>query len=56
MQYQQNLSAAKFIVVVLKAPNNSLIALKPLMPEVRDRLDRLKPGDVVHFGSSGTKL
>jgi hypothetical protein len=47
LQYQQNLSAYTLAIVVLKARRSTYPMLKPLMPEVLERLETVKPGEVV---------
>ena len=51
IEYQQNLSTLPLAVVVLIARNNTYEALRPLMPEVLERLDRLDPRTLVKVGS-----
>ncbi len=43
---QQNLAKLKVALVVLKASNNRLATLQPLMPQVIAVLDGLQPGDI----------
>ncbi|NWG31862.1 MAG: DUF5615 family PIN-like protein [Rhodocyclaceae bacterium] len=43
LQYQQNLAALPLAVVVLKAPDNRLATLLPLVPKVLAVLDDLRP-------------
>jgi hypothetical protein len=50
LQYQQNLSAYALAVVVLKAWRSTYPMLKPLMPELLERLETIKPGEVVVVG------
>ena len=47
LQHQQNLGAYSTAVVVLKAWRNTYPMLKPLMPELLERLETIKPGEVV---------
>jgi len=51
LEYQQNLSNAQISIIVLKAFNNKLESLAPLMPAVRAMLNDLKPGEIAKFGS-----
>ena len=51
IEYQQNLSALPLAVVVLTARSNTYGALRPLMPEVLERLNRLEPRTLVRVGS-----
>jgi hypothetical protein len=50
LQYQQNLSAYALAIVVLKARRSTYPVLKPLMPELLQRLETVKPGEVVVVG------
>ena len=50
LEYQQNLSQSQIAIVVLKAFNNKLESLLPLMSAVRARLADLKPGEIARFG------
>ncbi len=52
LEYQQNLSKAQIAVVVLKAVNNKLETLLPLLPAVREKLADLKAGEIVRFGAT----
>jgi hypothetical protein len=47
LQYQQNLHSLKLAFVVLKALNNKIEMLQPLMPEVQAALQTIRPGDLV---------
>lgn len=44
---QQNLANLKIAVVVLKAHNNRIATLEPLMPKVIAALGALQPGDIL---------
>lgn len=48
--HQQNLNTLPLSVVVLAAKSNSLNGLLPLVPEVRQVLDRLAPNTLVTVG------
>lgn len=50
IEYQQNLRELPLAVVVLVAYSNRLETLRPLIPELLDRLDRLKPCTLVKVG------
>lgn len=57
IEYQQNLRELPMAVVVLVAVTNRLDALRPLLPELLNRLDRLEPCTLVKVGerrSSGS--
>ena len=47
LQYQQNLSAYALAIIVLKARRSTYLMLKPLMPELLERLEAVRPGEVV---------
>ena len=50
IEYQQNLRELPMAVVVLVAVSNRLDALRPLLPELMDRLGRLEPCTLVKVG------
>jgi pyruvoyl-dependent arginine decarboxylase (PvlArgDC) len=52
LRYQQNLQQAGVAVVVLVAPSNRLPDLVPLIPDVRNVLDTIAPGEVIEVGNS----
>jgi hypothetical protein len=52
LRYQQNLRQAGVAVVVLVAPSNKLSDLLPLMPDTREVLNTITPGEVVEVGNS----
>lgn len=52
LRYQQNLQQAGVAVIVLVASSNRLPDLIPLMPDVRDVLNTIAPGDVTEVASS----
>jgi hypothetical protein len=47
LQYQQNLSPFALAIVVLKARRSTYPMLKPLLPVLLERLENVKPGEVV---------
>lgn len=47
LQYQQNLRGASIAIIVLKAVNNQLVSLLPLVPALLVALDTIQAGDVV---------
>lgn len=49
LEYQQNLSAVNFAIIVLGAPDNTFDTLRPLMPKVIDVLKTIKAGELVHI-------
>jgi hypothetical protein len=52
LRYQQNLQQAGVAVVVLVAPSNKLSDLLPLIPDARNVLNVIVPGEVIEVGSS----
>ncbi len=50
LQYQQNLSAVKVSIVLLRAPSNRLEDLDPLLPVLLDRLRTIARGELVYVG------
>ncbi|MGB8699445.1 MAG: DUF5615 family PIN-like protein [Thermosynechococcaceae cyanobacterium] len=52
LHYQQNLQQTGVAVVVLVAPSNRLPDLVPLMPDVRNVLNIIVPGNVIEVGGS----
>jgi hypothetical protein len=52
LRYQQNLQQAGVAVVVLVAPSNKLSDLLPLIPDARNVLNAIVPGEVIEVGSS----
>jgi len=51
LKYQQNLSALKVGVVVLRAHSNDLSDLLPLVPRVLVALETIQPGVVIEIGA-----
>lgn len=49
LEYQQNLRAVKYAIIVLSAPDNTFDTLNPLMPKVAESLKTIKIGEVVHI-------
>ena len=52
LRYQQNLQQAGVAVVVLVAPSNKLSDLLPLIPDTRNVLNTIAPGEVIEVGGS----
>lgn len=50
LRYQQNLQQAGVAVIVLVALSNRLPDLIPLIPEVRNILSKIAPGEVIEIG------
>ena len=51
LEYQQNVAAAGFAVVVLVAVTNTLEDLLPLVPELLVALENSRPGHVTRVGA-----
>ena len=51
LEYQQNLHAINFAVIVLGAPDNTFDTLRPLMFEVVEALKTIKVAEVVHINT-----
>ena len=51
IEYQQNVPAFSFEVLVLHAPSNRLIHLQPLVRAILDALTALMPGELRHVGA-----
>jgi predicted nuclease of predicted toxin-antitoxin system len=45
MHRQHDFSKLPFAVLLLRAPNNRIEGVQPLVPTILSRLDALKPGD-----------
>lgn len=52
LRYQQNLQQTGVAVVVLVAPSNRLPDLIPLIPDVRNVLGTIVPGEVIEIRDS----
>ena len=51
IEHEQNVSRLPFGVVVLRAPSNRLVHLRPLVPAILDALTALAPGQLRHVGA-----
>ncbi|HYM11423.1 MAG TPA: DUF5615 family PIN-like protein [Bryobacterales bacterium] len=49
--YQQNVPMLPFGVLVLRAPSNRLVHLRPLVPPLLSALATLAPGQLRHVGA-----
>ena len=47
MQYQQNVPKFNIGVVAIELPDTRLVFLRALVPELRDAISRVKPGEVI---------
>lgn len=55
LRYQQNLRNAGIALVVLVAKTNRLVDLQPLMKDVREALEGIKPGQLLEIATSPGK-
>jgi hypothetical protein len=53
LEYQQDVAHLPVPVVVLVAESNRIEALRPLVPELREVLSRIRPGELVRVGTPG---
>jgi len=51
LEYQQNLRAINFAIVVLSAPDNTFDTLRPLMPEVLNAMKTIKAAEIIHVNT-----
>jgi len=51
LEFQQNLAALPFGVLLLRAPSNRMVHLLPLVPPILDALPALKPGQLLRIGA-----
>ena len=52
LEHQQKTMSMAVGIVVLKATDNSLPALTPLIPEILSALNRIKPGQIIRVPES----
>jgi predicted nuclease of predicted toxin-antitoxin system len=51
LEYQQNLRAINFAIIVLSASDNTFDTLRPLMAEVMGALQTIKATEIVHINA-----
>ena len=51
MRYQQNMSGRSFALIVLKAPDNTIEVLLPLMPQVLAALPNVVPSSITKIAA-----
>ncbi len=51
LEYQQNLRAINFAIIVLGASDNTFDTLRPLMAEVMEALKMIKVTEIVHINA-----
>ena len=47
LQYQQNLKNFALAIIVLKSQRSTYSMLAPLMPQVLEALEQIKPGEII---------
>ncbi len=47
VEYQQNLKNFAVAIIVLKARRSTYPLLRPLMPQVLETLEKIKPGEII---------
>jgi len=50
IEYQQNLSGLRLCIILMLAPSNDLDDLRPLLQEVEQALEGLRPGEIIRVG------
>ena len=50
MRYQQNVAHLAVGVVVIELPDTRLVYLRALVPQLREAIERIKPGEVIVIG------
>jgi hypothetical protein len=49
LPFQQNISSLQIAVLILVGPGITYADLRPLVPQLLERLPRVQPGEVVHI-------
>jgi hypothetical protein len=50
IEFQQNIGALPFGVLLVLAPSNRMVHLHPLVPAILDALPALRPGQLIRIG------
>jgi hypothetical protein len=50
IEFQQNISALPFGILLIRAPSNRMADLQGLVPAIVDGLSTIEPGEVRHLG------
>jgi hypothetical protein len=50
VEHQQNLASLSFGVIVIDAPSSRMADLLPVVPELLQAIDAVRPGEVRHVG------
>ncbi len=51
LEFQQNLAVLPFRVVIIRAPSNRLVHLRPVVPAILGALSDIQPGEVRRVGA-----
>jgi len=51
LQHQQNLARLSFGIVLVRAPSNRLVDLRPFLPSIQERLRGIRPGELRVVGA-----
>jgi hypothetical protein len=51
LEFQQNISALPFGVLLIRADSNRMVHLVPLVPAILEALSAIKPGRVYRVGA-----
>lgn len=51
LPHQQNLAVQPFSVVLVQAPSNRMVHLRPLVPDILAILGRIRPGELQRVGA-----
>lgn len=51
IEYQQNIAAPPFGLIVVRAASNRLVDLRPLVPAILEHIVTTQPGRVQHVGA-----
>ena len=51
LEHQQNLALLRLRIVLLRAPSNRMLHLRPLIPFVLEALRKIKPGQLISIGA-----
>ena len=51
IEFQQNLTTVSVGVLLVRAPSNRMVHLRPLVPAILDAIPTLKPGQLYRIGA-----
>ena len=55
LEHQQNVAVLSFGIVVITAPSNRIQDLTPLVPEILEALNKVRPGTIERVGRRGKR-